>query len=638
MLEKTDFEKMLEENKVLVSIETVKIKDFIFNTDKLKTIRGASYLLDYLNQVEVPRVLEKYGIKFDHIKLGKKIYNLKDDEFLDEITKKIDKYVDKRIIYIGAGNAKFFVKDEKEAKDICNEIRKIYEKLAPGVKIVTEFKEIEEGQKVWDVIDDLAQKTAEKKSEGFPLINIDLPFMEKCSLSGNEPAMISFEDVVKAEGENEDINNIIKKLNVEIEEVYSNFKIEGNIPLYDKIAVEELKKVLENKGSGIKISEATASKIKFSNYMIKKDEQKIGFYSIIKSALRKEDKYLELATSISDYAVKDNFIGLVYSDGDGLGDFLKGCKDRYKIESEYLNFLRRFSIVLDRNTKVALKEVLMELEPEFETVYKKDKEEYKIMGEFLIVGGDDVCAVFPADLAFEISEKFQKNFEEKMKKFAKSENDEFNNITSSGGVIIAKDKTPMYQLFEQGIKLQKSAKEKRHQVNKNIEKEKGNDFIKTGYTDFQNIGGEGLTNIKEYRKNGIDNWKVIQRPYSVNKVEIENKDGQKEIVKTLESLMEKVKKLKKSGFPNTKIRYIYDLKKNSNLTSNEKIMEAINILSKMNESEIKVLDEVWEISEKLKISMDNNKKIDELFDDIFDVLEIYDFIRDTKTKEEGGLK
>ena len=217
MSEITGFEKMLKENNVLVSIETVKIKDFIFNTDKLKTIRGASYLLDYLNQVEVPRVLEKYGIKFDHIKLGKKIYNLKDDEFLDEITKKIDKYVDKRIIYIGAGNAKFFVKDEKEAKDICNEIRKIYEKLAPGVKIVTEFKEIEEGQKVWDVIDDLAQKTAEKKSEGFPLINIDLPFMEKCSLSGNEPAMISFEDVVKAEGENEDINNIIKKLIVEIE-------------------------------------------------------------------------------------------------------------------------------------------------------------------------------------------------------------------------------------------------------------------------------------------------------------------------------------------------------------------------------------------------------------------------------------
>ena len=58
------FEEVLKENRFLVSIETVKIKDFIFNTDKLKTIRGASYLLDYLNQVEVPRILKKYGLIF----------------------------------------------------------------------------------------------------------------------------------------------------------------------------------------------------------------------------------------------------------------------------------------------------------------------------------------------------------------------------------------------------------------------------------------------------------------------------------------------------------------------------------------------------------------------------------------------
>ena len=38
----------LKENRVLVSIETVKIKDFIFSTNKLKLIRGASYLLDYI--------------------------------------------------------------------------------------------------------------------------------------------------------------------------------------------------------------------------------------------------------------------------------------------------------------------------------------------------------------------------------------------------------------------------------------------------------------------------------------------------------------------------------------------------------------------------------------------------------------
>ena len=59
------FEDVLKENKVLVSIETVKIKDFIFSTNKLKLIRGASYLLDYMNQVEVPRILKKYGLEYN---------------------------------------------------------------------------------------------------------------------------------------------------------------------------------------------------------------------------------------------------------------------------------------------------------------------------------------------------------------------------------------------------------------------------------------------------------------------------------------------------------------------------------------------------------------------------------------------
>ena len=204
--------------------------------------------------------------------------------------------------------------------------------------------------------------------------------------------------------------------------------------------------------------------------------------------------------------------------------------------------------------------------------------------------------------------------------FARSEKDEYNNITSSGGVVIAKDKTPIYQLFAQGIKLQKLAKMERYEKNK--EKRKlSEDFYKTGYTDFQNIGGEGLVNIKQYREklHGKEEKKSLsRRPYHI--------EGK--VDKTLIKLVEKIKELKNQDFPKTKLRYIYELKRNNNLTSNEKIMEAINILSKMNEKEVKVLNEQWNIIEKLRISMEKNiNKIDGVFDDIFDVLEMYDFVR-----------
>ena len=47
-----------------------------------------------------------------------------------------------------------------------------------------------------------------------------------------------------------------------------------------------------------------------------------------------------------------------------------------------------------------------------------------------------------------------------MNEFTKIENEKNEkknpeNITSSCGVVIAKNKTPMFQLFEQGLKLQK---------------------------------------------------------------------------------------------------------------------------------------------------------------------------------------
>ena len=633
------FEDVLKENRVLVSIETVKIKDFIFSTNKLKLIRGASYLLDYMNQVEVPRILKKYGLEYKTHELVNKIYNINDDkEFLEKVDEEIDKAIDKRILYIGAGNAKFLVEDKDKAEKICKEIKEVYKALAPSAKVVTEYYEMKENEEMWTAIDELAQKTAEKKSEGFPMLNIDLPFVAKCDLSGTEPAVVSLKNL------KDDLENI---------EIHRSGEGSDN----DK-QVEDTKTAIRNviKKDNMKISEESAVKIKYSNKMIKDDVNEIGFYSIIKKALNYD---IHLNTEIDDYSVGDSFIGFVYSDGDGLGDFLKNVKKVYTTEEEYLKFMRKFSVILDRNTKYVLKEVIKEMYEKGKFVKKKpilkdgkfvkdekgENIEKSVIGEFLIVGGDDVCAVFPADLAIEISYEFQKQFEEKMKKFTEIENEKNKkknpeNITSSCGVVIAKNKTPMFQLFEQGLKLQKSAKAKRYQENKNREGE-----VRTGYIDFQVIGNEGNVNIKEYRKKWYNKFNkedknkgklhVSRRPYSISGSE-KNKEY-KDVSESIKKLIDQVKKLKTKNFPNTKIRYIYDLKKDDTKTDNEKIMESINILSKMSTEEIQVLNELWGIKDKMNLSFENenkNEKFKEFFDNIFDVLEIYDFIQKDKSSSE----
>ena len=390
----------------------------------------------------------------------------------------------------------------------------------------------------------------------------------------------------------------------------------------------------------LNISEESAVKIKYSNKMIKDDVNEIGFYSIIKKALKDD---IHLNTEIENYAVGDSFIGFIYSDGDGLGDFLKNVKKVYTTEEKYLKFMRKFSVILDRNTKYVLKEVIKKMYENGKFVKKKpiskeEKIEKSVIGEFLIVGGDDVCAVFPADLALEISYKFQKQFEEKMKKFTENENrnnEEKNpeNITSSCGVVIAKDKTPMFKLFEQGLKLQKLAKGKRYNENQKRKK----DAVRTGYIDFQVIGSEGNVDLKEYRKKWYDKFDkeknenklhISKRPYSINKLD-------EEISESIDKLIKNVKKLKKENFPNTKIRYIYDLKKDETKTDNEKIMESINILSKMSGEDIKILNDLWGIKDKMKLDFESgNEKFKELFDNIFDILEIYDFIDEKPLKKE----
>ena len=356
--ENQTFEDVLKENRVLVSIETVKIKDFIFSTNKLKLIRGASYLLDYMNQVEVPRILKKYGLEYKTHELVNKIYNINDDkEFLEKVDEEIDKTIDKRILYIGAGNAKFLVEDKDKAEEICKEIKEVYKTLAPSAKVVAECYPMKENEVIWTAIDELAQKTAEKKSEGFPMLNIDLPFAVKCDLSGTEPAVVSWKNI-KDDLENIEIHRSGYPWEKDDKKVIVKEKLEFKDDT--KKQKDNTVKAIENviKEGKLNISEESAVKIKYSNKMIKDDVNEIGFYSIIKKALNYD---IHLNTEIDDYSVGDSFIGFVYSDGDGLGDFLKNVKKVYTTEEEYLKFMRKFSVILDRNTKYVLKEVIKKM-------------------------------------------------------------------------------------------------------------------------------------------------------------------------------------------------------------------------------------------------------------------------------------
>lgn len=573
-------------SRYIMTVETVKIKDFLFSTNKLRIIRGASYLLDYLNQIVVPEILKNNGVK-------------KED-----------------IIYIGAGNAKFFVDSEDIAKKIANEVKKAYKREAPNSKIVASFAKTEykvggdnskNKRKIWEDIDELAKNTATEKSKGFPMMNLDFIGVEKCELCGRNSAQISVENL---ERDLENIGLNVKDGRVKLDDfsVKNDYLIEDGYSIEIPKLREQIKDLTGTKnGTGDNkgiICEECLRKLIFSNRVKDtKSEKKISFYNNMK------DKFntIELGTEISDYENGKSFIGFMYSDGDGLGDFLKNVSDKFKketdnpkVEEDYLGFLNKFSETLDRNTKDALLEAIKEIFAE-----KKDEKRF---GEFLIVGGDDVCAVFNPELVLELSEKFQKIFEEKMKDYIKGTKAKDSSITSSSGVIIAKSKTPAFQLFEQALKLQKSAKAKRYEHS-----------AKTGFIDFQVIGSEGCVDIDSFRKtiNKKDEVKkkdnlVMERPYAID-IEESSK------VKNVEELFTTIKELKEIKFPKNKLRYIYELKRDKKLDDFEKKMEFINILSKMKDEHINFIKENYNIDY-------DYQEFEKYFNNIFDIVELYDFV------------
>lgn len=558
--------------KYLISIETVKIKEYIFSTNKLKIIRGASYLLDHVNRKEVPGILKLNGIKDDDI------------------------------IYVNAGNAKFFVDTEEKAKKIIVQIKECYKQYAPGAKMAASYEKYDkEKGKIWDLFDAIAAKTAVQKNIGFNMLNVDLPFIEKCSFCDSRPANYKLKDLK----DNELKGQIRNMLGLDI-----------NDASHDRGFCEECLK-----------------KIEASNILKEEKKESVSFYSTFYKDFIIEENIddFKQADDISDYQNNKSFIGFMYADGDGLGDFLKNIKEIFVEnvdEDNYLKFYKDFSKELDNITKNSLIEVMKDMRKMFPEVKEEGNPSgKKHYGEFLIVGGDDVCAVFPPELVFEISEqyqrKFQENFNSKIdewkKEYSLGSNKEIPNITTSCGVVIAKAKTPMYYLFDLSLELQKKAKKSRYAEYKDLEKN-NNVIKKSGFIDFQVIGSEGTVNLNDFRESvGID-----KRNYIIDNSLNSDKKANAPVFREQITL---IQKLKQCDFPKNKLRKFYELKKAYNNNEFMLKMEVLIFVEKLDKDQ-------KEVAKKLLYGNGDFSDQPQL-DNIYDVLELYDFINTTDSDKEG---
>lgn len=96
---------------VLVGLDTDQVKSYVFATARLKEIRGASSILDELNEIEIPKVVTE--IAGDH-----------------------------RVVYAGGGSALAEVENGDEARRLIQEVERLYRSRTKSAEITGDWIEM----------------------------------------------------------------------------------------------------------------------------------------------------------------------------------------------------------------------------------------------------------------------------------------------------------------------------------------------------------------------------------------------------------------------------------------------------------------------------------------------------------------
>ncbi len=443
--------------KFVLLLDTPSIKKFVFSTDKMQEISGASGILDSLNRKETIDILSK-GMDIEEI-------------------------------YCNGGTGQFIVySEEAEIENCLKNLQKKYMESTVGTaQIIYGYEIWKQEDSYFDVVKKAHQNLGKNKAHRNEIIASEhTSFMKDCESCAINPA-----EVLKEK------------------------------QWICKVCEAKRKSFGETQTQGIWNS--------FIEYLSKRNY--LGSNTPKWYEMRPEnfDKIGE--------RYKTGKIALVYADGNSMGKVLM------ELNSKELSKL--FSKVVDEGIRNACYEIMARL------CY--DKHKNFVYGNILLLGGDDLLVVIPAEdalqFAHDIAVEFTENTKNSIEKACKS-NQEIanfftgereiirqNGFTISSGVVIGKAKQPFHMLLEQSEELLKLAKQKGNEHRSNL-------YCMPSYIDFHDATQTVFSGIKEAREycwigpqhNRI---RMIRRPYSLE---------------DLKDLMEHAKKIKDSKWPTSKLQ------------------------------------------------------------------------------------
>jgi CRISPR/Cas system-associated protein Cas10 (large subunit of type III CRISPR-Cas system) len=504
----------------LVLLDTDKIKQYIYSSGTLKSIRGASSILAELNEKEaVKKLVESH--KGEYIFAG-------GGQVMAEFN--------------SATKAEEFIRAEKEEYENCNaSITGIQENYIDGFDNVVEKAQIK------------LRRAKEERSYVTHLLSN--PFFKTCQLCGINPA-----SKIKIKHKMFVCNACERKMD-KGEKIRKN---PGESPIYAKF-------------------------LEFVEKQHRDQEWKNAVFT-------------ENLSTLGEFSNPQNYLGLIYADGNRMGERL-----------------------LDRTSKTDYQELSEAIEKGlqdsvFESLLKYIPNPYegKIPFEVVIMGGDDLILITPAEKAIPIALETLKQFEEKTVAIAKK--NEEKKFTLSAGVVIAHSKFPISSFTKLAEDLLASAKGLNKEKWYGAENESQREDIST--IDYLVISSPSANPVEVIRekeltyKQGVNTYRLTQRPFTLEKAD--------KIVSIVKGEIKRSKYLSRSR--------LYSLYDALHKGKNQSILNVLSLVTRLKGEEQENIKKLFtELRNDTLLYPDGGAlfpwNAGRVYDTpILDMLELYDFI------------
>ena len=422
--------------------DTRSIQKYIFSGNRLSTNIGASFIVDKVfSEILVGEVLTKFFPE-ENFSSADNVWNFAEDNL--ETWTNMKKC---SVAYIGGGNALilFNPNEVDERKKIVEEFTRKLLAERPGLKVGVAQGEltVTDGKLNQKNLDDLYKKLKENQNKIFPVVNVPYTGLTLSSDIDGEVANFC------------DTENIINKEGGEVRFFSQETAIKSDLAFAaNKNLKDRFKKIFAVKNFGLDIE----------NY---------DFPLKVDSLGQKE---------------KENYFAIVHVDGNNMGVKFRDCEtltDRRKLSREikrktegaFADLLRKIILAVEENIfgdKLNLKKNFLPIRP-------------------LIIGGDDVTFICPANMAI----LFTKTLMESLSSLTPKDSPE--NLTQEvsrqmdccGGIAILPTAYPFFRGYQLAEQLCDSAKSEMRR-----DKDSASSWL-----DFAILHGEQAPSLNQIRQN-----------------------------------------------------------------------------------------------------------------------------------------